>query len=101
MTPPVLVLVPPRQSAVRSPRLKNFNVAMHGWDEQILIPGKAAASRAGARHHRARDQVRRGEFDDAPHAAGAEMVMDDEQLHSTGSVSPRKRAGEPFQVLAD
>ena len=41
---------------------------------------------AGGQHHGTdslrpvRDQVRRGEFDDAPHAAGTEVVMDDDQL---------------------
>ena len=43
---------------------------------------------AGGQHHATdrlrpvRDQVRGGEFDDAPDAAGAEVVMDDEELHN-------------------
>jgi hypothetical protein len=46
-----------------------------------------------------RDQVRCSEFDDTPDSTGSEVMMDDDQLHSFGNVSPVKRAREPFWVF--
>ena len=46
-----------------------------------------ASTTARIRSGAVRDQVRCGEFDDTPDAAGSEVVMDDEQISQLAAMS--------------
>ncbi len=61
----------------------------------LMVPGNHLARRDGEM------EAAEGRLDDAPHTAGSEVVMDDEQSHSFRSVSPQERLGEPFQVFTE
>ena len=52
---------------------------------KLLIPfcvvGFAAGQRHGGDGRKPAQEMRRGEFDDAPDAAGPQMIMDNDQIH--------------------
>ena len=71
---------------------KHFDSHARQLPREVVVP-LAVGPLAGGEHD-ARDgargfahQVRRGQFDDAPDAAGAKVIMDDDQLHRCSSVA--------------